>query len=220
MAAADFADLIISKLSDAIGTSGSDYTKDTPEKANKAIAEAVTEYILDNTKITIAYAGTIPGPPSVPDPIIADSCPVDGECSPPKGTDFSTWIKSLESNIVAGFKIDAGTAGVEPITPPAAFLPGLVPDLDALKKAHTDNIPKPPEEGEGDKGEKKSDATTLNEGGEGDEEEAPDPQKPVWTEICKWIIDWLSKTIAPGYAAQVSESGSKGMATPSKTDIT
>lgn len=218
MAAADFADLIISKLSDAIGTSGSDYTKDTPEKANKAIAEAVTEYILDNTKILVAYSGV--NSAGVADPLVADTCPVDGECAPPKGTDFSTWIKSLESNIVAGFKIDAGEKGVKPVAPPPAFLPGIVPDLGALKKAHTDNIPKPPEEEEGDKGGGKTDATTLNEGSEGDEEEAPNPQKPVWTEICKWIIDWLSKTVAAPFAAENPNASSKGMATPSKTDIT
>lgn len=143
MAASDFADLIISNLASSIGTDGQGFNSGTPAKANQAIADAVTEYLPKNTKIQVGYVGTITGPPPVPDPLVTDMCDIEGTCAPPVGTDFDTWIKSLESNIVAGFKISKGAGGVTPIAPPPAFIPGLSLSRDDIKSVHQANMDKP-----------------------------------------------------------------------------
>ena len=143
MPASNFADLIISKLKSSIGTDGSKFSSSTPAQANSAIAQAITEYLTSNTLVPVTYVGMIPGTPPVPDPIVADVCKITGTCSPPTGTTFDVWVKSLETNIVAGFFISNGTAGVMPITPPPAFLPGLVLSQATIKSIHTANLKDP-----------------------------------------------------------------------------
>ena len=143
MSASSFADKIIDKLDSAVGKDGYSYSSATSGIANQAIAEAVTEYLTDNTKINVAYVGTIPGPPPTPDPIVSDVCPITGSCAPPFGTTFDTWIKSLESNIVAGFFINRGQAGVTPISPAPAFIPGLSISQVSLRSTHENNLDDP-----------------------------------------------------------------------------
>lgn len=143
MSAENFANIIIEKLNNSIGTDGSKYSSDTPSKANQAIADGITEYIINNTKIQINYTGMIPGTPSVPDPIVSDTCEVTGKCSPPTGIDFDSWIKSIELNIISGFKIGKGLAGITPVSPPPAFISGLKISQNDIKSVHTNNLNNP-----------------------------------------------------------------------------
>ena len=138
MAAEDFAKLIIDKLESEIGRDGSKFNSNTPSKANKVIAEGITEYLIDNTKIDVSYVGVKPD--SSPDPLTSDSCSITGECSPATGVDFDSWIKELESNIVSGFFISTGDKGVTPTSSPPAFIPGLSISRDDLKKIHENNL--------------------------------------------------------------------------------
>lgn len=141
MPASSFADTIISKLKSSIGTDGSKYNSGTPAIANQAIALGITEYLMSNTTISVAYVGTTTTVP--PSPFsTTDSCKITGTCAPPSGTDFNTWIQSIASNIVAGFFIMPG-AMVLPISPPPAFIPGLVISQSSLKSEHENNLDDP-----------------------------------------------------------------------------
>lgn len=143
MAASDFADLIIKNLKESIGTDASKYNSSTPNSANKAISDAITDYLIKNTSINVSYSGMIPGSPPVTDPLVEDVCEITGNCSPIIGTSFSAWVASLESNIVSGFFIGKGKAGVSPISPVPAFLPGLSLNQSEIKDIHTNNLSNP-----------------------------------------------------------------------------
>jgi hypothetical protein len=134
-----FAKLIISKLAGSIGVDGSKYSSSTQTTANQAIAQACQEYIIANTKISVSYKGIIPGTPPTPDPVVADMELVKGKVSPPKGNDFNTWIKSLESNIISGMYLSPGPALVTPIAPTLAFKKGLSIDRSELYAATGDS---------------------------------------------------------------------------------
>lgn len=131
----EFAQQIIGDLESAIGKDGANFSESTPMAANQAIADSITSYLTDNTSIMVGYVGMIPGPPPVPDPVVTDTLKITGTCPPPSGTDFNTWIKSLETGIVGGFFLDKGQAGVTPLAPTPAFLPGLVLTVDNVKSA-------------------------------------------------------------------------------------
>lgn len=141
MPASSFADLMISKLESSIGKDGYSYSSSTPNIANQAVAEGITEYLTQNTTINITYAGVMPN--GSPDPIVTDVCKVTGTCSPPSGTEFDPWIKSLESNIVSGFFIDRGTAGVTPLAPKNSYLPGLSLNRSMIQSVHESNLEDP-----------------------------------------------------------------------------
>lgn len=141
MAAIEFANKIIEKLNNSIGVDGSKYNSNTPTIANIAIAEGVTEYLLSNTTISVSYVGTTTTTPPSPY-VTTDSCKITGSCSPPIGTDFNTWIKSLESNIVAGFFISSGIS-VIPVTPPPAFILGLIITQLSVRQEHLNNLNSP-----------------------------------------------------------------------------
>ena len=134
-----FAKLIISKLSGSIGTDGSKYNSGSPSSANAAIAQACQEYIISNTKISVSYSGIIPGTPPSPDPVVADMSLVKGTITPPTGTDFNSWIKSLEANIVSGLFIVPGPSLVSPIAPTLAFKKGISIDRSELYAATGDS---------------------------------------------------------------------------------
>lgn len=114
MSKSAFAKAIISKMKTAIGTDGQSYGDDTASSAMSAVAEAITEYLIKNTKVTIAYTGTIPGSPPTPDPVVVDTFKITGKCAPPSPSDsFSSWLKEIQDNIIAGFVLAAkGDAGV------------------------------------------------------------------------------------------------------------
>ena len=187
----EFAKKIISDLKDTIGIDGSKFDKNTPTAANKSIADSISTYLTENVTITISYVGTIPGPPPVPDPVVTDTMGITGTCAPPVGTDFNTWIKSLETNIVAGFFLEKGKAGIATVAPSPAFLPGLSLSRDDIKSVY-ENL--------------------------GEEDNA---QEKVWEEICDKIIKWLEKcNLGLTYPGNNSKAGSTGTITISKTTIT
>lgn len=136
MPARSFASTIISELKNAIGQEGN-YTKGTPTTANAAIAKAVTTYLLSNTTITVSYKGPIPagGTEVIP----ADMLKITGTCAPPSGTDFDSWVKSLESNIISGFFIGPGKL-VQPVGVFPCYAKGLSLSRDGdLKGTHEAN---------------------------------------------------------------------------------
>jgi hypothetical protein len=109
-----FAQTIISKLKAAIGTDGGSYTSGSALSAMDAVAQGITEYLIANTTVTIAYAGIVTATVPYPDPIIVDSFEIIGTCSPPSpANSFDSWIKQIETNIIAGFQLaPSGNAGV------------------------------------------------------------------------------------------------------------
>ena len=108
-----FASLVIAKLKTAIGIDGSKYVNDTPTKAQKAIAEAITEYLTANTTVTISYSGTLNSGGSA-DPIVTDTLKISGQCSAiSKPSGFVPWIQELQSVISSSFSVmSPGTDGV------------------------------------------------------------------------------------------------------------
>ena len=67
MSKSAFAQTIISKLKSSIGTSGKDYSAGSVTAAMSAVAAGITEYLVANTTVVVAYVGIIPGVPPAPD---------------------------------------------------------------------------------------------------------------------------------------------------------
>ena len=137
MSKTDFAKTIISKLKGSIGTSGKDYTSGSAQSAMNAIADGITEYLIANTTVYIAYAGIVASAYPYPDPVIADNFKIVGKCAPTGPSDhFDSWIKQIEANIIAGFQLaPAGTAGIVFVKKP--FLnPQIVIRQSNLKATH------------------------------------------------------------------------------------
>lgn len=109
-----FASTIISKLNAAIGKSGTEYGFSTAYSAMEAVAQGITEYILQNTTVSIQYTGIIQATTPTPDPVVVDTFTVIGSCAPTgPSDDFDDWIKQIESNIISGFQLaPSGTIGV------------------------------------------------------------------------------------------------------------
>jgi hypothetical protein len=109
-----FAQTIISKLKAAIGTDGGSYTSGSALSAMAAVAQGITEYLIANTTVTIAYAGIVSATVPYPDPIIVDTFKIIGTCAPPSpANSFDSWIKQIETNIIIGFQLaPSGNAGV------------------------------------------------------------------------------------------------------------
>lgn len=94
-----FASLVVSKLKSAIGTNGAVYTADTPDKAQAAIAEAITEYLIANTTINISYSGTLTTGTGA-DPIVADTMKITGVCDKiGKPENYTAWVKRIQAVI-------------------------------------------------------------------------------------------------------------------------
>lgn len=132
-----FAQTIISKLNAAIGTNGGNYTAGSATSAMAAVAAAITEYIVANTTVTISYSGIVASTPPYPDPIVVDSFKIVGNCAPPSpSNNFDSWIKQVETNIIAGFQLaPTGNAGV--IFAQKPFLnPGITTQQSSLKSVH------------------------------------------------------------------------------------
>lgn len=144
MSKSAFAQTIISKLKAAIGVDGGNYSTGTATSAMVAVANGITEYLIANTTVTIAYSGIIPSTPPSPDPVITDIFQIIGTCAPTgPSNSFDAWIKQIETNIIAGFSLaPAGTAGV--VFPQKPFLtPGITTVQSILKAKHdvSDNNP-------------------------------------------------------------------------------
>ena len=108
-----FASSVITKLRGAIGNDGRNFNSGTPAVAMAAFAEAITEYLIANTTITVTYSGTITATGD-PDPITSDTFRIVGVCAPPvSAVDFGDWISKLQDNIMNGFILaPIGTAGI------------------------------------------------------------------------------------------------------------
>lgn len=137
MSKSAFAQAIISKLKGAIGTDGQSYTTGSASSAMAAVAQGITEYLIANTKVMIAYVGIIPGTPPSPDPTVTDTFQIVGSCAPPgPSNSFDSWTKEIESNIIAGFQLaSAGQAGVVFAQKPFA-VPGITTTQSDLKSTH------------------------------------------------------------------------------------
>ncbi len=137
MSKSAFAQTIISKLKAAIGVDGGNYSTGTASSAMVAVANGITEYIIANTTVMIAYSGIIPSTPPSPDPTVTDTFQIVGSCAPTgPSNSFDTWIKQIEANIIAGFSLaPAGKAGI--VFPQKPFLtPGITTTQSMLKVNH------------------------------------------------------------------------------------
>lgn len=131
-----FAKSIINKMKAAISTDGSGFNNGTANLAMTAVAQAITEYLLANTTVTIAYAGIVPGTPPSPDPVVVDTFKIVGACAPlSPSQSFDTWLLQLQNNIIAGFMLaPAGNSGVVFVQKP--FLsPGITVTQAQIKSA-------------------------------------------------------------------------------------
>jgi len=113
MSKSTFASSMITKLNRAIGNDGRSFNNGTPAVAMAALAQAISEYLIDNTVVTIAYDGIITTTGD-PDPVTSDTFRIVGACAPPSAADsFDAWFLQLETNIIAGFSLAAmGDNGV------------------------------------------------------------------------------------------------------------
>lgn len=137
MSKSAFAQAIISKLKSSIGTSGKDYSAGSASAAMSAVAAGITEYLIANTTVMVSYVGVIPGVPPTPDPLVTDSFKIMGSCAPTgPSNSFDSWIKQIETNIIAGFQLAAmGNGGL--VFPQKPFLsPGIITSQANLKATH------------------------------------------------------------------------------------
>lgn len=142
-----FASAIINKIKAASGTDGGSYNSSTPYSCQQAIAEGITEYLLDNTKVKIQYNGILTA--GGPDPIREDTFNLQGECASLGVPDnFSSWVSSIQSGIAAGFSTEPdGENGVMVTLQPFNPITGaLVISQDALKNAHQNSHNDPTED--------------------------------------------------------------------------
>ena len=137
MSKSAFAQTIINKLKSAISTDGGSYQTATATSAMAAVAQGITEYLIANTQVQIAYTGIIPGTPPVPDPVVADVFKIVGACAPPSPSDnFGAWIKKIEANIIAGFNLaPMGNACVVFVTKPFLNV-GIKTQIGDLTSTH------------------------------------------------------------------------------------
>lgn len=106
MSAETFANTIVGKLKASVGTDGGRYSNSTPMLAQRAISEAITEYLIANTTITAVYQGTLNT--GGVDPVQLDSFSLAGFCLPPATpSSFMFWQKSLQNSIASSFSLES-----------------------------------------------------------------------------------------------------------------
>lgn len=144
MSARTFADSIISKLESAIGKDGSAFTEQSASVAMNAVAEAISEYLVENTTVSVAYVGIIDNPPNLPDPVVADTFKIVGSCAPfGPANSFDNWIRQVETNIIRGFTLaPMGTASLTFAQTPFSS-PGITITRAILTEAHNVNDKNP-----------------------------------------------------------------------------
>ena len=171
MSKESFANLIITKLNGTLGQSGSAYSSSTPKQAQAVIGEAITEYLIANTTITISYNGVL-NTGGGADVIVSDTMKIMGNCSLTSApSSFEGWITTLQSAIASAFTVvSPSTQGVVVTFQPFNSTTGALQIPQAnLKVAHEGN-PKSP---------------TL----------------AVWTVICGGILDWLNSSLGKNPSA-------------------
>ena len=188
MPASNFADLIISKIKSAIGDNSDNYNSNTPNLANKAISEGITEYLKNNTTVPITYSGIIPSVPPVPDPVVTDILNIEGSCAPISSTgEFNSWILDLSEKIQSGFFLGSGNLGITSTTPNSVLCfmsgPPLALTQDELKNLHISNM------------------------------NSEEPNRIIWEYICQKIIIWLNSIPGISFPGINTNSGSQGVGT-------
>ena len=178
-----FANLVITKLRTAVGSDGSLYTEQTPAKAQTAIAEAITEYLIANTTITISYAGVLTSGKGV-DSVVQDTMKIAGTCGTTgKPSDYQSWVNKLQSAIASAFSVvSPGANGVEVTFSP--FNPttnALQISQESLNDTFQDNI--------------------------------NNPLQSVWEFICGQIIDWLNSATGKNPSAASLPAARTGIST-------
>lgn len=137
MSKSAFAQTIIAKLKGSIGTDGLSYNNGSANSAMAAVAAGITEYLIANTTVSITYTGIMTIYPYPTDPVVTDTFKIIGSCAPPSPSNgFDSWIKQIESNIIAGFQLaPAGNAGVSFPTKPFMNI-GIATTQGNLKSTH------------------------------------------------------------------------------------
>lgn len=178
-----FASLIITKLRAAVGTDGATYTVITPEAAQRAIADAITEYLIANTTISISYAGTLNTGSGV-DSITTDTMKINGKCDTiGKPSDFVSWVNKIQAVIASSFSVASpGIGGVattfKPFNPTAGALTVTLSDLNSAYK----NNPS-------------------------------DPTQVVWEAVCEKILSWLNSEVGKNPTATAVTATRAGVST-------
>lgn len=166
-----FANLIVSKLKSAVGVDGATYTSDTPNKAQKAIIDSITEYLTAHTSIKISYNGVLTSGTGV-DSVIEDTMKITSNSKTiGKPLNFLIWVNSIQQVIASSFTVVfPGEKGVivdfKPFNPTSNALIILQTDLLA---AHQNNV--------------------------------NTPVQAVWEVICGKILDWLNSELGKNPAA-------------------
>lgn len=141
MSKESFAALIVKALDTTIGNSGSTYSASTAILAQKAIAEAITRYLIANTSIVISYDGVLNAGGA--DVIASDTMKITGSCKiPDTPSQFDAWVAALQSSIASGFVVKSpSTQGVTATFQPFSDVFGALQISQLkLKIAHENNI--------------------------------------------------------------------------------
>lgn len=144
MSKESFASLVLTKLKASIGNDGSKYSNNTAILAQSAIADAITEYLVANTTVTISYDGVLTSGGA--DVIVSDTMKITGSCqlkSVP--TQFDSWVIALQSAIASAFVVQPpSTQGVVTAFPPFSSVTGALQiSQSKLKAAHETNTNNP-----------------------------------------------------------------------------
>lgn len=144
MSKESFASLVLTKLKAAVGGDGSKYSSNTATLAQSAIADAITEYLVANTTVTISYGGVLTSGGA--DVIASDTMKITGSCqlkSVP--TQFDSWVATLQSAIASAFVVQPpSTQGVVTAFSPFSSVTGALQiSQSKLKAAHKANTTNP-----------------------------------------------------------------------------
>lgn len=183
MGKAMFASVVVGKLREAIGTDGAKYESDTPVKAQEAIAEAITEYLVANTTVEIAYNGTL-NTGTGADPITVDSMKVSGKCEGiGKPSDYETWVKKMQEMIAKTFVVvSPGVGGIVTTFKPFNATEGALKiEQNKLREAYQ--------------------SATSNYA------------QAVWEVICGEILDWLNSDMGKNPTAKGVAATRTGIST-------
>lgn len=182
-----FANHIIEKLQASISTNGATYTADTPINAQRAIAEAITEYLIANTTINISYTGMLING-GANDPILSDTMKITGKCAEiGKPSDFISWVNKIQSVIASSFTVfSPGQNGVsvsfKPFNPSQG---ALIIQQAELATASQNNQQR--------------------------------PSQAAWEVICGKIIDWLTSEAGKNPQAKTLSATRPGISTGTAT---
>lgn len=144
MSKSSFASLVCSKIKAAVGDDGSKFGSSSPQSAQQAIADAITEYLVANVKVNVTYTGTLNN--GKPDPVVEDVFTLTGVCSAVSTPgSYEAWLDSIQQSIATSFSgLTPGTAGVvadfKPFNPTSGSLQIVQSDL---KSAHESNLKDP-----------------------------------------------------------------------------